>query len=111
LPATGKAETFDEAVARFNLTEADLKEREKDYLFYAGIFLVLGLVSFVFGFYLLFVKRKFLDCLLGIAVAALFGTQGFRYHFWYFLIKQRKLGCTFDDWLVFIKWNKPVAHK
>ena len=22
----------------------------------------------------------------------------FRYHFWYFQIKQRKLGCTFNEW-------------
>ena len=106
IPTPERAETFDEAVKRFNLTSADILEREKDYLFYAFIFLVLAVSLLAFGCYLLFVDRSFAGFVLGIAVAALFTSQAFRYHFWYFQMKQRKLGCTFDEWRAFIGWPK-----
>jgi len=58
----------------------------------------LVVVSFVFAFYLLLVERTVSGFLIGLAVAGLFASQAFRYHFWYFQIQQRKLGCTLEDW-------------
>jgi intracellular multiplication protein IcmV len=94
-------------MARFNLTPEDIKEREKDYLFYTGIFLLLSVSLFCFGFYLLIVDRTFAGCLLGIATSALFASQAFRYHFWYFQIVQRRLGCTFAEWQQFVIGRLP----
>lgn len=90
--------TFEEAMKRHNLTPDAVNEIEKDYLFYAILFLALGVFSILFGFYLLFIQRTFIGLLLSIAVASLFGSQAFRYHFWYFQIKRRKLGATFEEW-------------
>lgn len=93
-----QTETFEQALTRHHLTETNVKEIQKDYFFYAGIFLLLSFFSCVAGFYFLFVAHSFADLLLGLAVSALFASQAFRYHFWYFQIKQRKLGCTFQEW-------------
>ncbi len=98
LPAE-TTETFEEALQRYNLTPEAVKEIEKDYLFYAGLFLFLGIFSILVGLYFLFFERTIVGFLLSLAVTMLFGSQAFRYHFWYFQIKQRKLGCTLNEWL------------
>ena len=60
-------------------------------------FLRTSLWRVFFSLYLLF-SGFLLSCLLAIAVSILSLSQAFRYHFWYFQIKHRKLGCTFEEW-------------
>jgi intracellular multiplication protein IcmV len=96
--APERTETFAEALKRHGLTEASAEELRKDYLLYAFLLLLIGAFVLGFGFYLFFVKKIFSGMLLGIAVSALFAAQAFRYHFWSFQIKQRKLGCSFQEW-------------
>jgi intracellular multiplication protein IcmV len=97
-PKDVNPETFEEAMTRLNLTEEDIKQQSVRYFNFAVLFITLAVVSFLFAFYLLFVEHTFAGCLLGLAVTALFGSQAFRYHFWYFQIQRRKLGCTFEEW-------------
>lgn len=91
-------ETFEEAIARFGLTEAEIQEKANNYLMFSLIFVACGSVALLFSFYLLFYIGTFLGFILGFAVVLLFSAQAFRYHFWYFQIKCRKLGCTFEEW-------------
>ena len=98
VPEPTITETFDQAMTRLNLTEEDIVDRKNQYYFYAAIFLGLAFISFIFAFILLFRERTFAGFCLGLAVTALFSSQAFRYHFWYFQIKQRRLGCTFEEW-------------
>jgi len=91
-------ETFDQAIARFNLTDKELQDMAMGYCFYAWFFVFLAVVSIAIGTYLLIHHGTFTGFLLSLAVTALFLGQAFRYHFWYFQIKQRKLGCTFEEW-------------
>jgi intracellular multiplication protein IcmV len=98
VPTVKHAETFEQAAVRLNLTEADIKESEQRFLLFALLFLVLGCGAFVYGFYLLFEHGTVSGLLLALAVAGLLLTQAFRFHFWFFQIKYRKLGCTFQEW-------------
>jgi intracellular multiplication protein IcmV len=99
IPVTSqRKETFEMAMKRFNLTQASLASTSQSYFLYALIFLFLAVFSFLFSFYLLMFHKTLAGFLLGLACAALFLSQAFRYHFWYFQIKHRKLGCTFDEW-------------
>jgi intracellular multiplication protein IcmV len=91
-------ETFKQAMDRQGLTDEDITNIEQRYLLFAYFFLLLGSVAFVMSFYFLIHHRTFAGCLLAIASAALLFSQAFRYHFWYFQIKYRKLGCTFKEW-------------
>ena len=97
-PTPEHPETFAESVARQHLTEEDIQNAEQRYLLLAYIFLVLGSVAFVMCFYFLIYHETLAGCLLAISTAALFFSQAFKYHFWYFQIKFRKLGCTFKEW-------------
>ena len=91
-------ETFEEAMVRLELSEDDIKTALTNYRYYTWLFVVLGLFTFAYSFYLLFRHATFLGWLLGLAVSALFFSQAFRFDFWAFQIKRRKLGATFVEW-------------
>jgi intracellular multiplication protein IcmV len=93
-----REETFEQAVDRLELTEEDIKHAYKSYRRYAIWFCVIGLLVFLYSFYLLFRYFTFAGWLIGIASSALFFTQAFKYDFWAFQIKNKKLGSTFEEW-------------
>jgi intracellular multiplication protein IcmV len=101
---TQRTETFEQALQRLQVTDAELQETTKRYRLYALFFLILALGSLLAGFYYLFVYKTLAGWVLATAVALLFGSHAFRFDFWYFQIKQRKLGCTVSEW-----WRNKVG--
>jgi intracellular multiplication protein IcmV len=91
-------ESFEEALLRLKLTPADLIQRNKEFTRLMWVWILLFCFSLIYSVYLLHnhALRGFFPC-LGMSVIIL--TQIFRYHFWLFQIKQRRLGCGFRDWL------------
>jgi intracellular multiplication protein IcmV len=98
LPVPTHEESYQEALVRLNITDQESQETGKSYLIYSIIFFVIASATFTFGFILLFYYGTFAGWLISLATAALFFAQAFRYNFWYFQIKHRKLGCTFAEW-------------
>lgn len=106
VPAAPKRrETFEQALERLNITEEILQRNYTRYLFVAVIFAGLGVATILFGFWLLFHHHTFSGFILSIPTAGLFLVNAFRYHFWVFQIKHRKLGCTFNEW-----WQGRINH-
>lgn len=97
-PSPIETETFEAAIKRMGLTEQTLQETAQTYYWYAIFFATLGVLLVLFAFYLLFQYVTFSGWLLALASSALFFSQAFRFHFWYFQIQRRKLGCTFAEW-------------
>ena len=93
-----RTESFKEAMARLNVSEQDLEPLAKRFFLYALFFLGLTILNAIYGFYLLLHHHAFLGLVLAIAVCGLLLAQAFKYHFWYFQIKNRKLGCTIGEW-------------
>lgn len=90
-------ETFEEAMQRMKLTEADLALRRRALFRMSIMMACLSMGLLIYFFYHIFygsLHAAFLTLALSLLAAAL----GFRYHFWYFQIKSRKLGCTFHEW-------------
>lgn len=99
-------ESFEEALIRLKLTSADLMQRTKEFTRLLWIWIFLFFVSVSYSVYLLLYihsLRGFFPC-LGICIIIL--TQVFRYHFWLFQIKQRRLGCNFHDWFSYQFFNR-----
>src|SRR5579883_3671419 len=91
-PATvGEQETFDEAMRRRDISEEEVKQLEQNYFAYAFFFATLGVILIIYGFYLLFHHNTFHGWILALAASTLFFAQAFRFHFWHFQIKHRKL--------------------
>lgn len=97
-PTPQRSETYEEAMARLNVTDQEVQQTGQRYLQYALAFVVLAGIAFAAAFYLLIEHGTFAGLILALASTALLLTQAFRFHFWYFQISQRRLGCTFQEW-------------
>lgn len=97
MQSTGDVESFDAAKARLNLSDHDLLSRQKS-LFRLAV-LMIGIASCLFS-YLVYnlIQAHYLAACLTMVVCMLAMVLAFRYHFWYFQIKQHKLGCTASQW-------------
>lgn len=92
-----RMETFEEALVRLNLTEAEAKRRGRFMGKMALFFMILTVLIFSYVIYMLW-HETWMVSFVGAAIATYTGAQAFRYHFWYFQIKRRRLGCTFKEW-------------
>lgn len=91
------AETFKQAVAKFDLDETALKTKSMglkrlSYILVtmAGFLFLYCLYQFCFGSF-----RSALIAFVEVGVALVLA---FRYHFWHFQIEHRKLGCSIKEW-------------
>lgn len=98
VPEPKRQETFTAALKRLNIKEEDLPQIQRNFLAYCAFFVILGAIIFIFSFYIIFFKHSFSGFLLGLSISLLSFAQAFRYHFWLFQMKYRKLGCTFTEW-------------
>lgn len=100
-PSATHTETFEEAQARFHLTDADLEAIASRYTMTAYLLLVWALMVFGYSIYHL-LGSYFKGMIVSWGVTTVLLAVAFRYHFWAYQIKQRRLGCTFRSWLWYI---------
>jgi len=98
IPTGVQEETFEEAKQRLNLTDKDIESTEMNYLLFTAFYASVGFVFVCVAFYFLISEAAFAAFVLALALSLVLFGQAFRSHFWYFQIKNRKLGCTFDEW-------------
>lgn len=94
----GPAESFAEAAKRLKLTSEDIAKRQRMFMQQTIIYFILGLAIIGYGVMLAF-DRAITGMLMAFLVSFVAFANAFRAHFWYFQTKQRKLGCTFQEWL------------
>ena len=92
------SETFEEAMLRLELTEADIMQRKKEFTRLCYFFVVLAIGVLGYALYLAFTGTM-IAALIAFCLSFYAFTQAFRFHFWLFQLKHRKLGCTFKEWL------------
>ena len=91
-------ETFDEAARRLHLDEAALSKRQKGLQRLLIIYFILNLAVAIYLIYSLW-QSAWLASMASFGILAVLLGQLFRYHFWLFQLRQRRLGCTFREWL------------
>lgn len=97
-PQPERQETFEQAKERLGLSDEDVKALEARYHLYALLFLLLGVIIFAYAFFLLFAYATITGWLLGLAAAAYSLSLAFKFDFWSFQMRQKKLGVTFTEW-------------
>lgn len=90
-------ESFDEAMVRLNISDQDLKIKKKSLFRLSVLMLVVAAVIFLYLAYQL-IFGSFKAAIVSFIVLLIALVLAFRYHFWYFQIKNRKLGCTVQEW-------------
>ena len=93
-----RKETFREALARLNLTEADLEQRKKEFFRLVVIYTFIGLSIVFYGIFMA-ISSHFAAALISICLSLFSFGQAFKFHFWLFQVQHRKLGCTVSEWL------------
>ncbi len=92
-----KKESFDQAMRRLNMTEADLQKRIKtatQLIFFCGL---LSIPMAAYTLYI-FMSHLYLSGFVCLMLTFLLLSYAFREHFNRFQMLQRRLGCTFQDW-------------
>lgn len=92
-----EVESFNETIRKLNLSEQDILAKQKSLLRLSIIMLLAAVLILTYSGYQLFFGsiKAFLVSLIVTLIALVLA---FRYHFWYFQMKQHKLGCTFNEW-------------
>jgi intracellular multiplication protein IcmV len=99
VPQPQKAEeSFDAAKKRLNLTDEQLLKQEHALFRVSLLMAVLAGLLFCYGIYQMF-YGSILGVVLSLVVTLIALTFAFRYHFWFFQIKEKKLGCSWKVWL------------
>ncbi|STX40969.1 intracellular multiplication protein IcmV [Legionella donaldsonii] len=92
-----KGESFENAMARLNLSEKDLIAKQS--ALHRLSILMCGAALFIFAYavYHLF-YGSYRAVIVSLVIMMIALVLAFRYHFWYFQIKERKLGCSISEW-------------
>lgn len=95
-PKKSSAETFEQAVARQGLTEADLKKRMRLAKQLCWFFLT-GTLAMLYYTFIQFSHGFIANGFFCILLTALLAVYGFREHFYSYQIRKRQLGCRYRD--------------
>lgn len=96
-PAKAKRESFDTAVEQMGLSEAGLKRKQKALLLWSRLMCLVAILVVAWAVYH-GINGHIRASLISLVVVGVALVLAFRYHFWYFQIKSRKLGCTLREW-------------
>lgn len=96
-------ETFEQAMQRLNITEAELKQRQKEFTRLMIVYLLISIAIFCYSIYIVVEHKNLMGFMMGFAVTLYSLTYVFRYHFWIYQIKNKKLGCTLREWFLDIR--------
>lgn len=91
-------ESFEQAMVRLNLTEEDVAQRIKQFRLYVMIFFGGAIGLLIYDIYLLW-QGTYMAFFAVLGLMLLMLGQAFRYDFWLYQMRQRKLGCSFGEWL------------
>ena len=92
-----KTETFEQATEKLHLNDEELSLKQKALLRLSLLMLILAIIIFIYSVLHLY-WGSFRAFFVSLAVTCIALSLAFRYHFWYFQIKHRKLGCTVEEW-------------
>jgi intracellular multiplication protein IcmV len=98
-------EEFSIAMTRHEVDEGQLLGRIRFHTRLAYFFCTLAIVGLAYTLYFL-VRSYYYACMLAFAASAVALARAFQSHFWVFQMRERKLGCTLEDW----KQGKVGSH-
>ena len=91
-------ESFAESLHRLNITEQDLIKKRQQFYHLMLCYLLMSATMAMYAIYLAF-NGMILSFITSLALTCLCLSHYFRYSFWLFQIKHKKLGCSLKEWL------------
>ncbi len=103
-----KLDDFERVVEEQALTNAVLQEKSEKYKALAMLFVFFAGLLFLYTI-ILICLGNFMGTCISAALIIYALSQAFRFHFWYFQISQRKLGCSLSEWYRFVSASKRTS--
>lgn len=97
IEAPKRRENFTQAMHRHGITQHEVEKIRKRYLLFSYFFLTLGLGILFYALQGLY-EGRFGQFFGSFCLTMFIFSMSFRYNFWAFQIKMKKLGCTFAQW-------------
>ena len=94
---SSRNETYEAAILRLNLSEERIAKQYQRFKWLFVFFFLLSLVILFYAIYMV-MKGSVFGFIFSLLLMVLSLGNAFRYHFWMFQIKHKKLGCTFKEW-------------
>ena len=94
------SETFEDALQRLNLSKEQIEARRIEFTRLMIVYLLVAVALFSYSIYIVYVYKNFLGFFMAFSITIFALTHAFRYHFWIFQIKHKKLGCSVKDWFL-----------
>lgn len=98
-PKVRNIESFEETMARLNIDEAKIISKQKSLFRLSILMLVLAFLVFFYAAMHIYLGN-FHTAGASIVIFLVMLALAFRYHFWYYQLKVRQLGCTVKEWFV-----------
>ena len=96
---TSYQESLTQAMSRLQLSAEDIRNRMRSFKRLTVIMLVIAAIVFLYSVYL-FMHRHLAVAGISLLMMGLPLMLAFRYHFWFFQLKQGKLGCSLSEWFI-----------
>ena len=96
-----RKESFEAAMERLGLSEEDLQNRMGFAKKVVVLYFLLGLGILIYAIYIA-IHQFWLTAFLAFIVALIFLGYAFRENFNYFQMTQRRLGCTYKEWFIWV---------
>ncbi|MBT4963833.1 MAG: hypothetical protein HOI53_05285 [Francisellaceae bacterium] len=94
-----RTEEFEEAMRRLNISDEQLQSTDRYYSKLVYLFVTMATILLAYAFYQIFIYKSLLSTIMVFSLSLYSLVFAFRYHFWRFQLRSRKLGCSFRDWL------------
>ncbi len=91
------SETFLEAQKRLKISNEELYKKQESLKYLSWLMLAIAVGILVYALYHAY-YGAWLAFFISLIIMGVALVLAFRYNFWYFQIKHRKLGCTFRQW-------------
>lgn len=96
-PATAPDQSFQTAVKKLRLNDQQIIDKQLAFLHLSRLMCIVASFIFIYCIYLA-IYGSWRAVAIGFVVAIIAIVLAIRYHFWFYQIKERKLGCTFSEW-------------
>ncbi len=93
-------ETFEQALQRLKLSEADLNKKAHTLYNLSLIISAIALCLIAYLIYLIISHASFIAILVTLVLISVMLAKAFSYHFWVYQIRKRRLGCTIQEWFM-----------
>jgi intracellular multiplication protein IcmV len=94
-------ETYEQAIERMGLKAEHLEKRQRGLLIASIIYFLTALVFISYTLYL-FWRGAHIAVLLSAVLSLVALSLSVRENFWYYQMRERRLGCTLGEWFFFL---------